>query len=181
MLSGRMCFPLCVVFEQQIELILVLTSMFPSVTPTAPDADCFRLLMMWFLSQSPPLYISDASQTWVLSSMYLSSQAKCASKMLWKTVLCCNVLFNVVFIFFSNPQDSDSPRHSTASNSSNLSSPPSPSSPHKSKSQSLERSEHPGWETWGWSQHCHPLTHPACWPCWWPPKLEDHLPPPLFS
>ncbi|XP_072545453.1 serine/threonine-protein kinase MRCK alpha isoform X2 [Salminus brasiliensis] len=44
-------------------------------------------------------------------------------------------------------EDSDSPRHSTASNSSNLSSPPSPSSPHKSKSQSLERSEHPGWET----------------------------------
>ncbi|XP_036449664.1 serine/threonine-protein kinase MRCK alpha isoform X4 [Colossoma macropomum] len=44
-------------------------------------------------------------------------------------------------------EDSDSPRHSTASNSSNLSSPPSPSSPHKIKSQSLERSEHPGWET----------------------------------
>uniref|UniRef100_A0A671P717 non-specific serine/threonine protein kinase n=1 Tax=Sinocyclocheilus anshuiensis TaxID=1608454 RepID=A0A671P717_9TELE len=43
--------------------------------------------------------------------------------------------------------DSDSPRHSTASNSSNLSSPPSPSSPHKSKTQSLERSEHLGWET----------------------------------
>ncbi|XP_022528698.2 serine/threonine-protein kinase MRCK alpha isoform X7 [Astyanax mexicanus] len=47
----------------------------------------------------------------------------------------------------SKIKDSDSPRHSTASNSSNLSSPPSPSSPHKSKSQSLERSEHPGWET----------------------------------
>ncbi|XP_016347452.1 serine/threonine-protein kinase MRCK alpha isoform X4 [Sinocyclocheilus anshuiensis] len=44
-------------------------------------------------------------------------------------------------------EDSDSPRHSTASNSSNLSSPPSPSSPHKSKTQSLERSEHLGWET----------------------------------
>ncbi|KAM9465915.1 serine/threonine-protein kinase MRCK alpha isoform 3-T3 [Clarias gariepinus] len=44
-------------------------------------------------------------------------------------------------------EDSDSPRHSTASNSSNLSSPPSPSSPHKSKSLSLERSEHPGWES----------------------------------
>ncbi|TSO25170.1 Serine/threonine-protein kinase MRCK alpha [Bagarius yarrelli] len=44
-------------------------------------------------------------------------------------------------------EDSDSPRHSTASNSSNLSSPPSPSSPHKSKSQSLERSEQPGWES----------------------------------
>uniref|UniRef100_A0A672S7L4 non-specific serine/threonine protein kinase n=1 Tax=Sinocyclocheilus grahami TaxID=75366 RepID=A0A672S7L4_SINGR len=43
--------------------------------------------------------------------------------------------------------DSDSPRHSTASNSSNLSSPPSPSSPHKSKTQSLERGEHLGWET----------------------------------
>uniref|UniRef100_A0A673LU37 non-specific serine/threonine protein kinase n=1 Tax=Sinocyclocheilus rhinocerous TaxID=307959 RepID=A0A673LU37_9TELE len=40
-----------------------------------------------------------------------------------------------------------SPRHSTASNSSNLSSPPSPSSPHKSKTQSLERGEHLGWET----------------------------------
>ncbi|XP_053489860.1 serine/threonine-protein kinase MRCK alpha isoform X2 [Ictalurus furcatus] len=44
-------------------------------------------------------------------------------------------------------EDSDSPRHSTASNSSNLSSPPSPSSPQKSKSLSLERSEHPGWES----------------------------------
>ncbi|TRY55362.1 hypothetical protein DNTS_019036, partial [Danionella cerebrum] len=44
-------------------------------------------------------------------------------------------------------EDSDSPRHSTASNSSNLSSPPSPSSPHKSKSRSLERSEHLGWGT----------------------------------
>uniref|UniRef100_A0A671LBG6 non-specific serine/threonine protein kinase n=1 Tax=Sinocyclocheilus anshuiensis TaxID=1608454 RepID=A0A671LBG6_9TELE len=40
-----------------------------------------------------------------------------------------------------------SPRHSTASNSSNLSSPPSPSSPHKSKTRSLERGEHLGWET----------------------------------
>ncbi|XP_053365255.1 serine/threonine-protein kinase MRCK alpha isoform X4 [Clarias gariepinus] len=48
---------------------------------------------------------------------------------------------------FSRIKDSDSPRHSTASNSSNLSSPPSPSSPHKSKSLSLERSEHPGWES----------------------------------
>uniref|UniRef100_A0A672P0G6 non-specific serine/threonine protein kinase n=1 Tax=Sinocyclocheilus grahami TaxID=75366 RepID=A0A672P0G6_SINGR len=47
----------------------------------------------------------------------------------------------------SKLKDSDSPRHSTASNSSNLSSPPSPSSPHKSKTQSLERSEHLGWET----------------------------------
>ncbi|XP_052476161.1 serine/threonine-protein kinase MRCK alpha isoform X5 [Carassius gibelio] len=44
-------------------------------------------------------------------------------------------------------EDSDSPRHSTASNSSNLSSPPSPSSSHKSKTRSLERSEHQGWET----------------------------------
>ncbi|XP_058255087.1 serine/threonine-protein kinase MRCK alpha isoform X2 [Hemibagrus wyckioides] len=48
---------------------------------------------------------------------------------------------------FSKMKDSDSPRHSTASNSSNLSSPPSPSSPHKSKSLSLERSEQPGWES----------------------------------
>ncbi|XP_042629498.1 serine/threonine-protein kinase MRCK alpha-like isoform X2 [Cyprinus carpio] len=45
----------------------------------------------------------------------------------------------------SKLKDSDSPRHSTASNSSNLSSPPSPSSSHKSKS--LERGEHLGWET----------------------------------
>ncbi|KAI5618978.1 serine/threonine-protein kinase MRCK alpha [Silurus asotus] len=44
-------------------------------------------------------------------------------------------------------EDSDSPRHSTASNSSNLSSPPSPSSPHKSKSLSLERSDQPGWDS----------------------------------
>ncbi|XP_026085925.1 serine/threonine-protein kinase MRCK alpha-like isoform X7 [Carassius auratus] len=48
---------------------------------------------------------------------------------------------------FSKLKDSDSPRHSTASNSSNLSSPPSPSSSHKSKTRSLERSEHQGWET----------------------------------
>ncbi|XP_053162979.1 serine/threonine-protein kinase MRCK alpha isoform X7 [Hemicordylus capensis] len=39
-------------------------------------------------------------------------------------------------------EDSDSPRHSTASNSSNLSSPPSPISPHKTKSLSLESSDH---------------------------------------
>ncbi|XP_056112032.1 serine/threonine-protein kinase MRCK alpha isoform X7 [Rhinichthys klamathensis goyatoka] len=47
----------------------------------------------------------------------------------------------------SKLKDSDSPRHSTASNSSNLSSPPSPSPPHKSKTQSLERGQHLGWET----------------------------------
>ncbi|XP_044533028.1 serine/threonine-protein kinase MRCK alpha-like [Gracilinanus agilis] len=39
-------------------------------------------------------------------------------------------------------EDSDSPRHSTASNSSNLSSPPSPISPHKTKSLSLESTDH---------------------------------------
>ncbi|XP_043915519.1 serine/threonine-protein kinase MRCK alpha isoform X2 [Protopterus annectens] len=44
-------------------------------------------------------------------------------------------------------EDSDSPRHSTASNSSNLSSPPSPVSPHKTKSSSLESTEHVGWDT----------------------------------
>ncbi|XP_039604147.1 serine/threonine-protein kinase MRCK alpha-like isoform X2 [Polypterus senegalus] len=44
-------------------------------------------------------------------------------------------------------EDSDSPRHSTASNSSNLSSPPSPASPHKTKSLSLESTDHVGWET----------------------------------
>ncbi|XP_063300130.1 serine/threonine-protein kinase MRCK alpha isoform X2 [Pelobates fuscus] len=43
-------------------------------------------------------------------------------------------------------EDSDSPRHSTASNSSNLSSPPSPASPHKTKSSSLESSDHVSWE-----------------------------------
>uniref|UniRef100_F7CK04 Serine/threonine-protein kinase MRCK alpha n=1 Tax=Xenopus tropicalis TaxID=8364 RepID=F7CK04_XENTR len=43
-------------------------------------------------------------------------------------------------------EDSDSPRHSTASNSSNLSSPPSPTSPHKTKSSSLESSDHVSWE-----------------------------------
>ncbi|XP_026142344.1 serine/threonine-protein kinase MRCK alpha isoform X6 [Carassius auratus] len=47
----------------------------------------------------------------------------------------------------SKLKDSDSPRHSTASNSSNLSGPPSPSSPHKSKTRSLERDDHMGWET----------------------------------
>ncbi|XP_077781755.1 serine/threonine-protein kinase MRCK alpha isoform X7 [Podarcis muralis] len=44
-------------------------------------------------------------------------------------------------------EDSDSPRHSTASNSSNLSSPPSPISPHKTKSLSLESSDHASWDT----------------------------------
>ncbi|KAH0622643.1 hypothetical protein JD844_025127 [Phrynosoma platyrhinos] len=44
-------------------------------------------------------------------------------------------------------EDSDSPRHSTASNSSNLSSPPSPTSPHKTKSLSLESSDHVSWDT----------------------------------
>ncbi|MGH0136963.1 UNVERIFIED_CONTAM: hypothetical protein FKN15_071066 [Acipenser sinensis] len=44
-------------------------------------------------------------------------------------------------------EDSDSPRHSTASNSSNLSSPPSPASPHKTKSLSLGSTDHVGWET----------------------------------
>ncbi|KAK6489638.1 serine/threonine-protein kinase MRCK alpha-like [Huso huso] len=44
-------------------------------------------------------------------------------------------------------EDSDSPRHSTASNSSNLSSPPSPVSPHKTKSLSLGSTDHVGWET----------------------------------
>ncbi|XP_031435563.1 serine/threonine-protein kinase MRCK alpha isoform X2 [Clupea harengus] len=47
----------------------------------------------------------------------------------------------------SKMKDSDSPRHSTASNSSNLSSPPSPASPHKPKTLSLESSERMGWET----------------------------------
>ncbi|XP_072555117.1 serine/threonine-protein kinase MRCK alpha-like isoform X11 [Paramormyrops kingsleyae] len=44
-------------------------------------------------------------------------------------------------------EDSDSPRHSTASNSSNMSSPPSPASPHKTKSLSLESTDRMGWET----------------------------------
>ncbi|XP_003364606.1 serine/threonine-protein kinase MRCK alpha isoform X14 [Equus przewalskii] len=43
-------------------------------------------------------------------------------------------------------EDSDSPRHSTASNSSNLSSPPSPVSPRKTKSLSLESTDRGGWE-----------------------------------
>ncbi|XP_039091808.1 serine/threonine-protein kinase MRCK alpha isoform X5 [Hyaena hyaena] len=43
-------------------------------------------------------------------------------------------------------EDSDSPRHSTASNSSNLSSPPSPASPRKTKSLSLESTDRGGWD-----------------------------------
>ncbi|XP_028611039.1 serine/threonine-protein kinase MRCK alpha isoform X2 [Grammomys surdaster] len=43
-------------------------------------------------------------------------------------------------------EDSDSPRHSTASNSSNLSSPPSPVSPQKTKSLSLESTDHGSWD-----------------------------------
>eukprot|EP00062_Callorhinchus_milii_P021130 gi/632977527/ref/XP_007905396.1/ PREDICTED: serine/threonine-protein kinase MRCK alpha isoform X2 [Callorhinchus milii] len=43
--------------------------------------------------------------------------------------------------------DSDSPRHSTASNSSNLSSPPSPVSPHKPQALLLESTDHGSWET----------------------------------
>ncbi|KAJ8270484.1 hypothetical protein GJAV_G00115340 [Gymnothorax javanicus] len=44
-------------------------------------------------------------------------------------------------------EDSDSPRHSTASNSSNMSSPPSPTSPHNTKSGSLDSTDRMGWET----------------------------------
>uniref|UniRef100_A0A3Q2ZQ88 non-specific serine/threonine protein kinase n=1 Tax=Kryptolebias marmoratus TaxID=37003 RepID=A0A3Q2ZQ88_KRYMA len=44
-------------------------------------------------------------------------------------------------------EDSDSPRHSTASNSSTFSSPPSPASPHKTKSLSLESTERMAWDT----------------------------------
>ncbi|XP_039548177.1 serine/threonine-protein kinase MRCK alpha isoform X2 [Pimephales promelas] len=47
----------------------------------------------------------------------------------------------------SKMKDSDSPRHSTASNSSNFSSPPSPASPHKTKSLSLESTDRTGWDT----------------------------------
>ncbi|XP_078212817.1 serine/threonine-protein kinase MRCK alpha isoform X32 [Callithrix jacchus] len=43
-------------------------------------------------------------------------------------------------------EDSDSPRHSTASNSSNLSSPPSPVSPRKTKSLSLESTDRGSWD-----------------------------------
>uniref|UniRef100_A0A7N8X7J8 Serine/threonine-protein kinase MRCK alpha n=1 Tax=Mastacembelus armatus TaxID=205130 RepID=A0A7N8X7J8_9TELE len=44
-------------------------------------------------------------------------------------------------------EDSDSPRHSTASNSSTFSSPPSPASPHKTKSLSLESTDRVAWDT----------------------------------
>uniref|UniRef100_A0A3P8TCD7 Serine/threonine-protein kinase MRCK alpha n=1 Tax=Amphiprion percula TaxID=161767 RepID=A0A3P8TCD7_AMPPE len=44
-------------------------------------------------------------------------------------------------------EDSDSPRHSTASNSSTFSSPPSPASPHKTKSLSLESTDRMGWDS----------------------------------
>ncbi|XP_061742112.1 serine/threonine-protein kinase MRCK alpha isoform X2 [Nerophis ophidion] len=47
----------------------------------------------------------------------------------------------------SKMKDSDSPRHSTASNSSTFSSPPSPASPHKTKSLSLESTERVAWDT----------------------------------
>ncbi|XP_054871862.1 serine/threonine-protein kinase MRCK alpha isoform X6 [Amphiprion ocellaris] len=47
----------------------------------------------------------------------------------------------------SKMKDSDSPRHSTASNSSTFSSPPSPASPHKTKSLSLESTDRMGWDS----------------------------------
>ncbi|XP_059368449.1 serine/threonine-protein kinase MRCK alpha-like isoform X4 [Carassius carassius] len=47
----------------------------------------------------------------------------------------------------SKMKDSDSPRHSTASNSSTFSSPPSPASPHKTKSLSLESTDRTTWDT----------------------------------
>ncbi|KAM6965746.1 serine/threonine-protein kinase MRCK alpha isoform 3-T3 [Aplochiton taeniatus] len=47
----------------------------------------------------------------------------------------------------SKMKDSDSPRHSTASNSSTFSSPPSPASPHKTKSLSLESTDRMAWDT----------------------------------
>ncbi|XP_028849134.1 serine/threonine-protein kinase MRCK alpha-like isoform X1 [Denticeps clupeoides] len=56
-------------------------------------------------------------------------------------------LKRVLRTLLSKIKDSDSPRHSTASNSSNLSGPPSPTSPHKNKSLSLESSERTSWET----------------------------------
>lgn len=59
-------------------------------------------------------------------------------------------------------QDSDSPRHSTASNSSNLSSPPSPVSPHKTKSLSLESSDHVSWDSWTASAFRFDITAACC-------------------
>lgn len=69
-------------------------------------------------------------------------------------------------------QDSDSPRHSTASNSSTFSSPPSPSSPHKSKSLSLESTDRAGWETW-WTRRSQTLC-PVCPPQCSSPFIQLH-------
>lgn len=74
-------------------------------------------------------------------------------------LLCCYLL---VFFCVSGLQDSDSPRHSTASNSSNLSSPPSPVSPHKTKSLSLESSDHVSWDSWTASAFRFGITSACC-------------------
>uniref|UniRef100_A0A3Q2CDT9 non-specific serine/threonine protein kinase n=1 Tax=Cyprinodon variegatus TaxID=28743 RepID=A0A3Q2CDT9_CYPVA len=62
-----------------------------------------------------------------------------------------NLICVLAFLFFTRSisllQDSDSPRHSTASNSSTFSGPPSPASPHKTKSLSLESTERSCWDT----------------------------------
>uniref|UniRef100_A0A3P9GZG8 non-specific serine/threonine protein kinase n=1 Tax=Oryzias latipes TaxID=8090 RepID=A0A3P9GZG8_ORYLA len=73
------------------------------------------------------------------------------------SLLCSDTIFMFVSMLCSRApssplsptlhSDSDSPRHSTASNSSTFSSPPSPASPHKTKSLSLESTDRTGWDT----------------------------------
>lgn len=84
----------------------------------------------------------------------------CSATLSFSNFLSCYSL--VLFCVFGL-QDSDSPRHSTASNSSNLSSPPSPISPHKTKSLSLESSDHVSWDSWTASAFRFDITA-ACWP-----------------
>lgn len=81
---------------------------------------------------------------WNLSSMCSQLEPSRYNVALFQ---CLNI-YSIDFFPFVFLQDSDSPRHSTASNSSTFSSPPSPASPHKTKSLSLENTDRMGWETW---------------------------------
>lgn len=82
----------------------------------------------------PKLLLTSSNFCFLSLSLYFTSSPS----------LPCSSLFLLLLLLL---QDSDSPRHSTASNSSTFSSPPSPASPHKTKSLSLESTDRMGWDT----------------------------------
>lgn len=83
-----------------------------------------------------------------LACSVVSCEKSMTSKCLSLSLPSSLTVFLPVLLFPFSLQDSDSPRHSTASNSSTFSSPPSPASPHKTKSLSLESTDRmTGWDT----------------------------------